>query len=30
MKTNDPRHVQFCQYCTAVVGLDWYEVGWLG
>jgi hypothetical protein len=27
MKTNDPRHVQFCQYCTAVVGLDRYEVG---
>jgi hypothetical protein len=27
MKTNDPRHVQLCQYCTVVVDLDGYEVG---
>jgi hypothetical protein len=27
MKTNDLGHVQLCQYCTAIVGLDKYEVG---
>jgi hypothetical protein len=26
MKKNDPGHVQFCQYCTAVASLDMYEV----
>jgi hypothetical protein len=30
VKTNDPGHVQLCQHCTAIVGLDRYEVGWLG